>query len=284
MEDSELSKSEDHKRKVESSYDETASNYDSVASKRMITSSNKLLRDLEILENPVVLDVGCGTGIATFILMDLYEKQGTFHGIDISQEMVEQASESAVKKGYTNVSFKKGDAERLDFPDDMFDLVISNLVLHWVPDKKKAFSEIFRVLKPGGQIALTFNGDLHLIETLNITAKIELEHPELMGGSKPAAEHTSFQISLEDTHFLFEDIGFVDVSLYEERRLVFTKRDSKPLDRQHDVTAAWWAVGLSPETIGKVMGLAMKEMALRSTSKGFKGTRHVIFAYGKKPV
>ena len=272
-----------HKKKVESSYDETSKNYDSVASDIMITSSNKLLRGLEILDNPVALDVGCGTGIATFILMDLCDKRGTFHGMDISQGMVDEAVKSAERLGYSNVSFKRGDAESLDYPDDMFDLVISNLVLHWVPDKKRAFSEIFRVLKPGGQIALTFNGDLHIIETLDIGAKIELEYPELIGGAKPAAEHISFQIGLEDTHYLFDDIGFVDVSLYEVRRLVFTKQGSQPIDRQNAVTAAWWTVGLSPETIGKFMELMLKEMALRSTSKGFKGTRHHIFAYGKKP-
>lgn len=116
----------------------------------MTKSSIKLLRDLDIPEDPVVLDVGCGTGISTFKMMELCENKGAFYGIDISKGMVDEARKNAKSLGYTNVSFKRGDAESLDFPDDMFDCVISNYTLHWVPDKRQAFAEMYRVLKPEG--------------------------------------------------------------------------------------------------------------------------------------
>ncbi|MFX0203216.1 MAG: class I SAM-dependent methyltransferase [Candidatus Hodarchaeota archaeon] len=139
-----------YKRKVESRYDETSTEYDSFACDVMTKSSIKLLRDLDIPEDPVVLDVGCGTGISTFKMMELCENKGAFYGIDISKGMVDEARKNAKSLGYTNVSFKRGDAESLDFPDDMFDCVISNYTLHWVPDKRQAFAEMYRVLKPEG--------------------------------------------------------------------------------------------------------------------------------------
>ncbi|MFX0203217.1 MAG: hypothetical protein ACFFCW_44505 [Candidatus Hodarchaeota archaeon] len=113
--------------------------------------------------------------------------------------------------------------------------------------------------------------------------KIESENPELMGGHEPFREYKSFQLSLEDTHHMLDDIGFVDLDLHEELRLVFITRESNP-DKHTNVTGGSWKVGLSPEVFEKFTELIMEEAVRRVTPKGFKLTRHDIFAYAKKPL
>jgi ubiquinone/menaquinone biosynthesis C-methylase UbiE len=76
-------------------------------------------------------------------------------GIDFTDEMLRKADRNLKKLGYKNVSFVKGDIEIMPLPDNNFDIVLSNCVLNLVPDKKKAFSEIYRVLKPGGHFCVS---------------------------------------------------------------------------------------------------------------------------------
>ena len=75
-------------------------------------------------------------------------------GIDMTPEMVATASESARTMGATNVEFRESEAEQLPFPDESFDVVISNGVIDLIPDKDAVFAELYRVLEPGGRIQL----------------------------------------------------------------------------------------------------------------------------------
>jgi ubiquinone/menaquinone biosynthesis C-methylase UbiE len=77
---------------------------------------------------------------------------GRVTGIDMTPEMLAKARASAEEMGVANVAFVEGEAESLPFPDASFDVVISNGVIDLVPDKEAVFSEIHRVLKPGGRI------------------------------------------------------------------------------------------------------------------------------------
>jgi arsenite methyltransferase len=79
-------------------------------------------------------------------------EQGHVTGIDMTQEMLAKARTAAAEMGATNVEFVEGEAERLPFPDASFDVVISNGVIDLVPDKDAVFTELFRVLSPGGRI------------------------------------------------------------------------------------------------------------------------------------
>jgi ubiquinone/menaquinone biosynthesis C-methylase UbiE len=148
----------DYKAKMAQGYDYSAEFYDDVAGKNMTSFTHLFLDDLHIPDQPVVLDVACGTGIATFELMASCNNTGSFYGIDISPGMIAKAQENAQQRGFDNCTFQVGDAERLEFPDGMFDVVISSGLFHWFPDKWRALREMYRVLKPGGQVALRFNG------------------------------------------------------------------------------------------------------------------------------
>jgi SAM-dependent methyltransferase len=102
-----------------------------------------------------VVDLGSGAGIDCFLAARQVGPTGRVIGVDMTDEMLERARENARRGGYANVEFRKGDIEALPIDDASVDVVISNCVLNLVPDKRKAFAEVARVLKPGGRMAVS---------------------------------------------------------------------------------------------------------------------------------
>lgn len=102
-----------------------------------------------------VLDVACGTGNLTLTAKSYAGPNGKVYGIDASPEMIEVAKKKASRSGQ-DVVFEVGLIEKLAFPDATFDVVISRLAIHHLPDeiKREGFSEILRVLKPGGKVLI----------------------------------------------------------------------------------------------------------------------------------
>lgn len=102
-----------------------------------------------------VLDLGSGAGNDCFVARALVGETGKVTGLDFTDEMLEKAGKNLGKLGYKNVFFIKGDIEDMPVPNNAFDVVLSNCVLNLVPDKNKAFSEIQRVLVPGGHFCVS---------------------------------------------------------------------------------------------------------------------------------
>ena len=101
-----------------------------------------------------VLDVGSGAGMDSLVAAQMVAPGGFVTGIDMTSEMLARARESARELGATNVEFVEGEAEELPFADASFDVVISNGVIDLVPDKDAVFSEMYRVLRPGGRVQI----------------------------------------------------------------------------------------------------------------------------------
>jgi arsenite methyltransferase len=101
-----------------------------------------------------VLDVGCGAGTDTLVAAQMVGPAGSVTGIDMTPEMLSKARASTERLAVGNVTFVESEAERLPFPADSFDVVISNGVIDLIPDKDAVFSELYRVLRPGGRIQL----------------------------------------------------------------------------------------------------------------------------------
>jgi SAM-dependent methyltransferase len=101
-----------------------------------------------------VLDVGSGAGTDSLIAAQMVGPEGRVTGIDMTREMLAKARGSAAAMGVSNIDFLEGEAERLPFPDESFDVVISNGVIDLIPDKDAVYAEIFRVLKPGGRVQI----------------------------------------------------------------------------------------------------------------------------------
>jgi arsenite methyltransferase len=102
----------------------------------------------------VVLDVGSGAGTDSLVAAQMVGSEGRVTGVDLTPEMLTKARAAAVEMKATNVEFMAGEAEGLPFDDESFDVVISNGVIDLIPDKDAVFSEIHRVLRPGGRIQI----------------------------------------------------------------------------------------------------------------------------------
>lgn len=108
-----------------------------------------------IKPSDVVVDLGSGAGNDCFVARSETGPEGHVLGIDFTPEMVKKANINAEKLAFTNVEFRLGDIEHMPVADKFADVVISNCVLNLVPDKKQAFQEIFRILKPGGRFSIS---------------------------------------------------------------------------------------------------------------------------------
>jgi ubiquinone/menaquinone biosynthesis C-methylase UbiE len=102
-----------------------------------------------------LLDVACGPGLLIFDAISTVGPAGRGVGIDISDKMVEEARRKAARLKLTNTHFQRMDAENLEFPDESFDAVTAGLALLHFPDPLRALSEMKRVLKPGGGVAVS---------------------------------------------------------------------------------------------------------------------------------
>ncbi len=108
-----------------------------------------------IKEGQTVVDLGSGAGNDCFVVRRIVGETGNVIGLDMTEEMVTKAKENNRKMGYTNVDFRLGDIEDMPIESNIADVVVSNCVLNLVPDKGKAFSEILRILKPGGHFCVS---------------------------------------------------------------------------------------------------------------------------------
>jgi arsenite methyltransferase len=101
-----------------------------------------------------VLDLGSGAGTDSLVAAQMVGEQGQVTGIDMTPEMLAKARAAAEQMGATNAEFVEGEAERLPFAHESFDVVISNGVIDLIPDKDAVYSELFRVLAPGGRLQI----------------------------------------------------------------------------------------------------------------------------------
>jgi arsenite methyltransferase len=109
----------------------------------------------ELKEGEIVLDLGSGGGIDVFLAANKVGESGKVIGVDMTEEMIENAMKNAEEGNYRNVEFKLGEIENLPIENDSIDVIISNCVINLTPDKSVAYKEAFRVLKPEGRILVS---------------------------------------------------------------------------------------------------------------------------------
>jgi arsenite methyltransferase len=102
-----------------------------------------------------VLDLGSGAGTDSLVAAQMVAPDGLVRGVDMTPQMIAKARAAADELGAANVEFVEAEANLLPFPDDSFDVVISNGVIDLIPDKDAVFAEIHRVLAPGGRIQIS---------------------------------------------------------------------------------------------------------------------------------
>lgn len=171
----------------------------------------------QIKEGDTVVDLGSGAGNDCFVARAIVGERGKVVGIDMTEVMIEKARENADKLGFNNVEFRLGDIEHLPMAADRADVVISNCVLNLVPNKLKAFTEMFRILKPGGHFSVS-----------DVVLRGEL--PEaLRKDAEMYAGCVSGAIQLNDYLQMLDAAGFRNISVQKE----------KPITLPHDTLAQY---------------------------------------------
>lgn len=149
----------------------------------------------------VVVDLGAGGGFDCFLAAHEVGPQGRVIGIDMTPDMLSKARNNAAKGKYGNVEFRLGEIEYLPIADATVDVIISNCVINLSPDKPQVFREAFRVLKPGGRLAIS-----------DVVATVEL--PEEMRNDEQLIAGCMGNASLiEELQAMISDAGFEQVRI-----------------------------------------------------------------------
>lgn len=160
-----------------------------------------------IKKGDIVLDLGSGAGNDVFVVRQLVGADGKVIGLDFTEEMVGKAEKNNEKLGYQNIEFKLGDIEDMPIDDNSVDVIISNCVLNLVPDKQKAFSEIYRTLKPGAHFCVS-----------DIVVKGNLNE-ELRKSAELYAGCVSGAISEEEYIGKIKEQGFKNVEIKKRKKI-----------------------------------------------------------------
>jgi ubiquinone/menaquinone biosynthesis C-methylase UbiE len=154
-----------------------------------------------------VLDLGSGAGNDCFVARSIVGETGKVTGLDFTEPMILKARENCTKLNFKNVEFVAGDIEKMPFDNSLFDVVISNCVLNLVPDKSRAFKEIFRVLKPGGHFCVS---DVVLKGTLSDKMKKDAEmYAGCVSGASEMTEYLK----------IIENSGFLNVKVHKQKEI-----------------------------------------------------------------
>jgi len=162
----------------------------------------------KIKEGNTVVDLGSGAGNDCFVARHLTGPSGKVIGIDFTEAMIEKARSNAEKLNYNNVEFRLGDIERIPITANVADVVVSNCVMNLVPDKPKAFGEVFRILKPGGHFSIS-----DIVLTGELPERIK-NAAEMYAGCVASAIDKELYLSI------IEKAGFNHIELQKEKLIV----------------------------------------------------------------
>ncbi|MFD2515515.1 arsenite methyltransferase [Pontibacter locisalis] len=159
----------------------------------------------QIKKGDTVVDLGSGAGNDCFVARALTGETGKVIGVDMTEAMIAKARVNADKLSFNNVEFRQGEIEDLPIAANRADVVISNCVLNLVPDKKKAFAETYRVLKPGGHFSIS---DVVLVGEL---PKGLVQASEMYAGCVSGA--------IQKEHYLqiIKKAGFENITVQKEK-------------------------------------------------------------------
>lgn len=160
-----------------------------------------------IKEGDSVLDLGSGAGNDCFVARAIVGETGKVTGIDFTDAMLEKARKNVAKLGFTNVEFVKGDIEKMPLADSQFDVIVSNCVLNLIPDKMKAFSEMMRVLKPGGHFCVS-----------DVVIKGELPE-KLQKDAEMYAGCVSGAIDINEYLEIIRNTGFSAIEIHKQKEI-----------------------------------------------------------------
>lgn len=176
----------------------------------------------------VVLDLGSGGGFDCFLASRQVGASGRVIGVDMTPEMVSRARENAGKGGFINTEFRLGEIEHLPVQDQSVDVIISNCVINLSPSKQQVFDEAFRVLRPGGRLAIS-----DIVTTAELPADIKSDLDELYSSCISGAS------SVDEVKAMLQKSGFTDIAVEpKEESRTFIKDWVPGSEVQHYIVSA----------------------------------------------
>jgi len=140
-------------------WDKAAKFYDDSWKAQLKPAQDKLLEMADLQPREIVLETSCGTGLVTLRAARQVANGGKVIATDLSEKMIDEAKKLARKKSFSNIRFRRMDAEQLDFEENQFDAAICSLGLMYFPFPAEALKEMHRVLKPSGRAVVAIWGE-----------------------------------------------------------------------------------------------------------------------------
>ena len=177
---------DDAKTKAASTYNSAADYYDHPANFFWVRFGRRTVERLQLPLGARVLDVCCGSGASAIPAAEAVGPDGSVLGIDLAENLLALARSKANQRGLKNIQFRSGDMLDLGLPDASFDAVICVFGIFFVPDMKSGLRALWRLVRPGGKLAVTTWGP-RFFEPVNTTFwnSIRAVRPELYKGFNP---------------------------------------------------------------------------------------------------
>lgn len=218
------------KIKARDTYNSAADHFDDSPLSFWDRYGRKTVERLSLGRGSEVLDVACGTGASAIPAAEIVGPGGRVTGIDLAENPLELASRKAEGKGLHNIEFITGDMENLGYPDGSFDAVLCVFGIFFVPEMEKQVGELWRMVKPGGKLAITTWGPGFFAPAYEHWKEaVRKERPELYSAYNPWDRITDTESVLK----LMKDAGTSNIE-------VATEEGKQSLRNPED----WWIIAL----------------------------------------
>jgi ubiquinone/menaquinone biosynthesis C-methylase UbiE len=220
----------DAQNKAAATYNAAADSYDHPVNSFWERFGRQTVERLALTRGAQVLDVCCGSGASAIPAAEIVGPTGRVIGIDLADNLLHLAQEKAQQRGLSNIEFRSGDLQQLEFSDHSFDAVICVFGLFFVPDMQAALRELWRLVRPGGNLAITTWGP-NFFEPANSAFwnSVRAVRPDLYKGFNPWDRITE----PADLRLLFAAAGALPVE-------ITAAGDTHPLKTAED----WWPMVL----------------------------------------
>jgi len=247
-------------------------NYDHFGWNHYAKVADKLLEEMDI-QGKHVLDVGCGTGISTLKLLE--RSAAKIDAIDISEYMVDVLKKKLALEGYphSSVNVRVADAENLPFDDGVFDIVLSSMVFGMVPNQEKMISEMIRVTKPRGTVAISTHGPTHYSELSDAVFAV-IPKRYMLG-----RRILYWPRGRDRMQKFFQTSGLCDIQVKQSVWQDSFQDGNEMYDFIASSTASFYASFIPDQVIGPVLDDIRQYFVIQKINRI---TLDVVFAYGQK--
>ena len=265
------------KAKAAATYDAASDHFDDEPLSFWDRIGKGTMQRLALLPGGNVLDVGCGTGASALPAAQAVGPKGSVIGVDLSARLLDRAREKAKALGRANVEFRYADMTSLGYPDGHFDAVVSVFSIFFVPDMEGLVRELWRMVRPGGKLAVTTWGP-RIFEPAysRWLAAIKRERPDLYNAFNPWDRITDVQ----SVRRLLQDGGIANAEVAAENGFQMLRSSDD-----------WWTIALGSglrwviEQMGPQVAARVRADNLNwlSENKINRVETNAIYAIGNKP-